>query len=413
MFLGDKQLGETFDFTFNTVRDTGAPHTLAGTPTLAAYLGNSTTQITTGLTLTVDFDGVTGMHHVRVDLSSGYARYQDVRIVIAAGTVNSVSVVGAVIATFSIEKAPAPGLIARGRAQASTTNTLQIAAAESFGDDALQGALVHVREASGGGRKQTRMIASNAGSTDTVTVDPDWSPALSGDIDYEILAAPPAAETSLPDVNTKTVSANALTAAAAASDLASELNSAVLSAIGALNDIDSTAAQNAAAAALAAYNTTGVAKEATVAQVGTYVDTEVASLTTSLASLTSAIATINGYLDTEIAAIKAKTDQFAFTTTNKVDAHVLSMGTDSVSAAALATAAVTKIRDSLLNWVVFTGYSLAKIFRIKGILDRGTTTGRDGNTEVYTAPAGGETVTVQYDDDGNRIVVSDTVSGTP
>ena len=65
-YLGDFTLGDTLDFRFTTVGTTGAPTTLAGTPVVSAYVGNSTTQITAGITLSVDFDGVTGLHNVRV-----------------------------------------------------------------------------------------------------------------------------------------------------------------------------------------------------------------------------------------------------------------------------------------------------------------------------------------------------------
>ena len=104
-YLGDFTLGETLDFKFSTVGTTGAPTTLAGTPAVSAYVGNSTTQITAGVTLTVDFDTVTGLHSVQVVASgaNGYAAQTNVDLVITAGTVGGTSVVGYVIGSFSIE----------------------------------------------------------------------------------------------------------------------------------------------------------------------------------------------------------------------------------------------------------------------------------------------------------------------
>ena len=104
-YIGDFSLGDTFDTKFCTVTTTGAPTTLAGTPVVSAYVGNSLTQITAGITLTVDFDAVTGLHNVRVVASgaNGYATASNYQLVITTGTVNSVSVVGYVIAQFSIE----------------------------------------------------------------------------------------------------------------------------------------------------------------------------------------------------------------------------------------------------------------------------------------------------------------------
>lgn len=104
-YRGDIRLGDTIDIKFTTRQISGAPFTLAGTPVVSAYVGNSTTQITAGITLTVDFDGVTGLNNVRVVASSGngYATASNYDLVITTGTVNSVSVVGEVIGSFSIE----------------------------------------------------------------------------------------------------------------------------------------------------------------------------------------------------------------------------------------------------------------------------------------------------------------------
>lgn len=105
-YQGDINLEQTLRFTFTSRRfSTGAPYTLAGTPSLAVYEDGSLTQITAGLTLTVDFDGVTGLNHVAVaaTAANGFEAGKDYSVVIAAGTVDSVSVVGEVLATFSIE----------------------------------------------------------------------------------------------------------------------------------------------------------------------------------------------------------------------------------------------------------------------------------------------------------------------
>lgn len=110
---GDIAAGATLDFKFNTATTSGAPITLAGTPSLVAYKANSTTQDTDGLTLSVDFDSVTGLHNVRVDTSADgtfYAAGSNIQIVLAAGTVNGISVVGYVVGEFSIAARPVQGL---------------------------------------------------------------------------------------------------------------------------------------------------------------------------------------------------------------------------------------------------------------------------------------------------------------
>lgn len=104
-YLGDFALGATLDFKFCTVSTTGAPTTLAGTPVISAYPDNSVTQLTAGITLSVDFDSVTGLHNVRVVATSGngYATATNYAMVITTGTVGGTSVVGYVVAHFSIE----------------------------------------------------------------------------------------------------------------------------------------------------------------------------------------------------------------------------------------------------------------------------------------------------------------------
>lgn len=108
MGLGDFDAGATLYHKFTTFNpSTGAPFTLAGTPAISVYKDSSTTQSTSGVTLTADFDSVTGLNHVAVDLSSDgtfYAAGSFFDIVITTGTVNSVSAVGVVVERFTIRK---------------------------------------------------------------------------------------------------------------------------------------------------------------------------------------------------------------------------------------------------------------------------------------------------------------------
>ena len=62
-WIGDFAAESTFDTKFTTVSTTGAPTQLAGTPVISAYEDNGLVQITAGITLTVDFDGVTGLNN--------------------------------------------------------------------------------------------------------------------------------------------------------------------------------------------------------------------------------------------------------------------------------------------------------------------------------------------------------------
>ena len=105
-YLGDFSASTVIDFKFTTFRpSTGAPFTLAGSPVISVYKDDSTTQSTAGVTLTVDFDSVTGLHHVRITTATDgtfYANGGEFECVITAGTVDSVSVVGSCIGRFTL-----------------------------------------------------------------------------------------------------------------------------------------------------------------------------------------------------------------------------------------------------------------------------------------------------------------------
>lgn len=105
-FLGDFTAGDVIDFKFTTYRpSTGAPFTLAGSPVISVYKNNSTTESIAGVTLSVDFDSRTGMHHVNIMTASDgtfYANGGEFECVITTGTVDSVSVVGACIGRFTL-----------------------------------------------------------------------------------------------------------------------------------------------------------------------------------------------------------------------------------------------------------------------------------------------------------------------
>jgi hypothetical protein len=106
--LGDFDTSTIVYGKFTTYRpSTGAPFTLAGTPVLSVYKDNSTTQSTTGVTLTVDFDSVTGFNHYAIDTSADgtfYAAGSFFDVVITTGTVDSISSVGSVVGSFTIRK---------------------------------------------------------------------------------------------------------------------------------------------------------------------------------------------------------------------------------------------------------------------------------------------------------------------
>lgn len=238
--MKDYTLGETIDFKFTTCEpDTGAPATLAGTPVISAYVDNSTTQITAGITLTVDFDGVTGLHNVRVVATSGngFTTGTNVALVITTGTVDSVSAVGYVVAQFTLGRAgtanvtqfggsagtfasgvpavnatqisgdgtaadnlelafddtagavPWQGIIDQGTMQAGSTGTTAVLrAGASFADDVMNGATIFITGGTGIG--QRRLVTDWVSATDTATVDA-WNTTPDNTSTYKVLATAP------------------------------------------------------------------------------------------------------------------------------------------------------------------------------------------------------------------------------
>lgn len=157
-YAGDIRLGTTIDRKFATVNQFGVPTTLAGSPVISAYIGNDLVQLTAGITLSVDFDGVTGLHNVRVVATSGngYATATDVTLVITVGTVNSISVVGMVVGSFSIENRS-------GLMPTTAARTLDVAATGEAGLD-----FDNIKDASGA-HTLTNIRVPNVTLVDTVT----------------------------------------------------------------------------------------------------------------------------------------------------------------------------------------------------------------------------------------------------
>lgn len=105
-YIGDFLPGATVGKKFTTIKADGSPITLAGTPVVSVYKKGSLVESTTGVTLTVDYDGKTGLHDVSIDTGSDlsfYARENEFEAVITTGTVDGISVVGYTVFSFSID----------------------------------------------------------------------------------------------------------------------------------------------------------------------------------------------------------------------------------------------------------------------------------------------------------------------
>jgi hypothetical protein len=105
-YLGDIVAGSVIRDGFNTRDTDGAPITLTGSPLLRVYKNLDDTEDDSGITLNVDDDGRTGWHRFEINTSADgtfYAAGNDFMVVLTAGTVDGVSVVGVQVASFSIE----------------------------------------------------------------------------------------------------------------------------------------------------------------------------------------------------------------------------------------------------------------------------------------------------------------------
>jgi len=106
--MADYILGDSVYFIWRTVvPTTGVPATFDDTPAVVSYEDDSLTQITAGITLSANYDSVTGLNHVTVvaTTANGYELGKTYSVVVSAGNAGTggVSEVGRVVGRFSIE----------------------------------------------------------------------------------------------------------------------------------------------------------------------------------------------------------------------------------------------------------------------------------------------------------------------
>lgn len=294
-YCGNLTEDQTIDWKFSTVDTDNAPITLDGSPAVSIYKANDATQSTAGVTLSVDFDGVTGLHHVRIDTSADafYAVGNDYQAVITSGTVDGISVVGSVLFTFSIENRFMEADVTKigGDAQSATdlkdfadagydpsTNKVQgvvlVDTLTTYTGNTPQTGDAYARLGAPAGASHAADIAAVKAETATIVVDTnelqaDW--ANGGRLDLLVdgiladtaeIGTAGAGLTALPwnaswDAEVQSECTDALNAydPPTKAELDSAVSPLATSAeIAALNNLDSTAVQSAAAAALTAYD---------------------------------------------------------------------------------------------------------------------------------------------------------------
>jgi hypothetical protein len=104
MYLGDFAEDSLVHFCWSSNDKNGASVTRTTNGTIKVSKDSNTTESTAGITDTEDFDGITGVHNCRIDLSidAFYAAGYDYSVVLVGAVIDG-ETVSAVLATFSIE----------------------------------------------------------------------------------------------------------------------------------------------------------------------------------------------------------------------------------------------------------------------------------------------------------------------
>lgn len=127
--LGNHIAGKTVMMQFSTSVN-GVMTTITNSPAISVYK-NSTTESTSGVTLTVDYDGRTGMHHIAIDTSSDasfYVAENDFSVVVTAGQLAGVDLNGTIVGSFTLSNQNfvldrSTGAMARGTVTTGATTT--------------------------------------------------------------------------------------------------------------------------------------------------------------------------------------------------------------------------------------------------------------------------------------------------
>ena len=124
--MSDYAVGDTINIKFTTrAFATGIPTALLGTPTIHVFEDDNATAITAGQILTPNFSSVIGLNNARIVATgaNGFEAGKNYDVVILTGTVDGVSVVGEVVGSFSLDKAPVGATAAEVWANAGRTLT--------------------------------------------------------------------------------------------------------------------------------------------------------------------------------------------------------------------------------------------------------------------------------------------------
>lgn len=294
------------------------------------------TQLTAGITLSVDFDSVTGLNNIRVVATggNGYLTATNYTLVITTGTVNSVSVVGECVGSFSIENRSA-------LMPTTAALTLDVSATGEAGVD--WGNV---------GSKTTTNALTNTSIITTQKVDIDTiktNPVVNGGTITFPTTATLASTTNITAgtittttnlTNLPAITANWLTAAGTAADFGVEVAAAVWQdAVAGDFTVASSIGKSLYTGNVAPGGTNGLfiaGTNAATTITTALTTTFTGSLTGSVASVTGAVGSVTGLTASDVGAIKTKTDSLTFTVAGVVDCNQLRTNGDATAAANIA-----------------------------------------------------------------------------
>ena len=378
-YLGDFTLGSTFDVKFTTVNTKGVPTTLAGTPVISAYPDNSLTEITAGITLTVGFDSRTGMHNVNVvaTAGNGYAAGSNYALVITTGTVAGTSVVGYPVAHFSIE--------ARSALRPTAANRTLTIESDGMAHADVKEWLGAAPDALSSGKVPTDVklwAATATAATDIALKDTlAKTTDITGFNDLSAAQVNAEADTALADVNLDHLVGTATG----------------IPAIVAGTYVDQMMDDGAAVYDRTTNSLQAIRDRGDAAWTGGLDAAGVRSaIGLAAANLDTQLSTIDDFLDTEIAAIKAKTDQLTFTIANKLDASIQAAGDFAQGAAdkvwlSVIEGTITAVQWARIILAAISGKSskVGNVFKYRDVADTKdrldvTTDGAGSRTTITT-----------------------------
>lgn len=78
---------------------------MGDSPAVSVYKSGNTTPITSGVTLTTDYNSTPGLQNVSIaaTVGNGFAAGFDYEVVVTAGTLDGISMIGVVVGRFSLK----------------------------------------------------------------------------------------------------------------------------------------------------------------------------------------------------------------------------------------------------------------------------------------------------------------------